>query len=381
MKAIIRTVIIAICMAFVPAKDYAQQSVMKGMLGNILSDTLIIKVVGDDFMSYSRTDTVAMNKGEFTYRLQGNKLRVIRMDPLPCKEQPNPRGIIDMVMLPGEEFQINGTTEDYHVSGGKFYQQLEEAISHLRPSNKAIRDMEQELEQKERQGADHDAIMVESKVRSEQLALNRETAALDFMRQHPSYDASAFLMMNTFTKLDEAISLLSDKVKQGIMEPFITSFIKMNERMKARAEAMKTMGVGKPAPDFTLTDINGNPLTLSSLRGKYVVLDFWGSWCGWCIKGFPDMKKYYDKYKSKMEILGIACNDTEAKWKAAVEKHQLPWVLVLNPMEAVEGNVAVMYAVSAFPTKIIISPEGIILKNFQGEDPAFYTYLDELFGK
>ena len=50
------------------------------------------------------------------------------------------------------------------------------------------------------------------------------------------------------------------------------------------------------APDFTLNDINGKPLALSSLRGKYVVIDFWGSWCGWCIKGIPKMKEYYAKY-------------------------------------------------------------------------------------
>ena len=58
------------------------------------------------------------------------------------------------------------------------------------------------------------------------------------------------------------------------------------------------------APDFELPDLQGNPLKLSSLRGKYVVLDFWGSWCIWCIRGIPGMKEAYSKYKDKMEILG-----------------------------------------------------------------------------
>lgn len=78
------------------------------------------------------------------------------------------------------------------------------------------------------------------------------------------------------------------------------------------------------APDFELPDLQGNPLKLSSLRGKYVVLDFWGSWCIWCIRGIPGMKEAYSKYKDKMEILGVDCQDTEEKWKAAVEEHQLP---------------------------------------------------------
>ena len=131
------------------------------------------------------------------------------------------------------------------------------------------------------------------------------------------------------------------------------------------------------APDFTLNDLNGKPLTLSSLRGKYVILDFWGSWCGWCIKGIPQMKEFYQKYAGKFEILGIDCNDPEEKWKAAVEKYELPWLHVYNP----RGNSKVLeqYEIQGFPTKIIVGPDGKIVKTIIGEDPAFYTFLDELF--
>ena len=132
------------------------------------------------------------------------------------------------------------------------------------------------------------------------------------------------------------------------------------------------------APDFTLNDLSGKPLTLSSLRGKYVILDFWGSWCGWCIKGFPQMKEYYQKYAGKFEILGIDCNDPEAKWKAAVEKYELPWLHVYCPRDS---NVLDLYEIQGFPTKIIVGPDGKIVKTIIGEDPAFYTFLDELFKK
>ena len=132
------------------------------------------------------------------------------------------------------------------------------------------------------------------------------------------------------------------------------------------------------APDFTLNDIHGKPLSLSSLRGKYVIIDFWGSWCVWCIKGFPQMKEYYDKYKGKFEILGVACNDKEAKWKAAVEKYELPWLHVFNP-----GGTTLLedYGIQGFPTKIIVGPDGKIVKTIVGEDPVFYTLLDQLFGQ
>ena len=130
-------------------------------------------------------------------------------------------------------------------------------------------------------------------------------------------------------------------------------------------------------PDIKiLKDINGNDLSLSDLRGKYVILDFWGSWCGWCIKGFPDMKKYYEKYSDKFEILGIDCNDTEDKWKDAVAKHELPWKHVYNPRTS---TVTKQYAITGYPTKIVVGPDGKIVRTIVGEDPKFYEYLDGLF--
>jgi thiol-disulfide isomerase/thioredoxin len=131
------------------------------------------------------------------------------------------------------------------------------------------------------------------------------------------------------------------------------------------------------APTFTLNDINGKPLELISLRGKYVVLDFWGSWCGWCIKGMPEMKNYYEKYQGKFESLGVDCGDTEEKWREAVKNLGLPWLHVYNPRDS---KVLESYGIQGFPTKIVVGPDGKIVKTIVGEDPAFYTLLDELFG-
>ena len=199
---------------------------------------------------------------------------------------------------------------------------------------------------------------------------------IDYIRQHPDEDVSVYLLGNTGERLDEALALIGDKAKNGALSGFYEYMDTWVKEAKAREEAQARIKEGAEAPDFTLNDLNGQPLSLSSLRGKYVVLDFWGSWCGWCIKGIPDMKKYYEKYKGKLEILGIDCRDTEEKWKAAVEKHELPWLHVRN---AGAPDVSVLYAIQGYPTKIVIDPEGKIAKIVVGEDPAFYQYLDELF--
>ncbi len=133
--------------------------------------------------------------------------------------------------------------------------------------------------------------------------------------------------------------------------------------------------VGVQAPDFSAKKVDGTTFTLSSLQGKYVVLDFWGSWCKWCIKGFPDMKTAYAKHKGKVEFVGIACRDTEEKWKAATAKYELPWISVLNPDD---NDLVKVYDVQGFPTKIVIDPKGKIAKIVLGEDPEFYTYLESI---
>ncbi|MBR1539315.1 MAG: TlpA family protein disulfide reductase, partial [Bacteroidales bacterium] len=139
--------------------------------------------------------------------------------------------------------------------------------------------------------------------------------------------------------------------------------------------AISAQGIveGAKAPDFSAKKVDGTTFTLSSLQGKYVVLDFWGSWCKWCIKGFPDMKTAYARHKGKVEFVGIACRDTEEKWKTATAKYELPWISVLNPAE---NDLVKVYQVQGFPTKIVVDPQGRIAKVILGEDPAFYTYLD-----
>ncbi len=129
------------------------------------------------------------------------------------------------------------------------------------------------------------------------------------------------------------------------------------------------------APDFTLMDIEGNSLSLSDLKGKWVVLDFWGSWCPWCIKGFPALKEAYKQYDGKVEVLGIDCGDTEEVWKEAVKKYELPWLQVYNPRGT---DLTDRYGIQGFPTKFIIDPEGRVANVTVGEDPAFFDVLATL---
>ncbi len=162
--------------------------------------------------------------------------------------------------------------------------------------------------------------------------------------------------------------------------PFASYLENKAESMKRAAEAEKKQKEMEEnhvlAPDFTLEDLQGGQFTLSSIRGKWVVIDFWGSWCGWCIKGFPALKEAYKKYDGKLEVVGVDCGDTPEAWKAAVAKFSLPWINVYNPKS--ETSVDKVYGIQGFPTKVIVDPEGRIARIVTGEDPQFYTILENL---
>lgn len=138
---------------------------------------------------------------------------------------------------------------------------------------------------------------------------------------------------------------------------------------------------GDPAPDFSLKDLEGNEVTLTYYQGDWVVLDFWGSWCRYCVAGIPDMKAAYAKYHDLgFEIIGIDCGESEEAWRAAVAKYELPWVNLYNPGPRNEG-VCSLYGVKAYPTKIVVNPEGYIYSVYLGEDPEFYTFLSQIFSE
>ncbi len=288
------------------------------------------------------------------------------------------------IAVPGEKAEINGDLASaFYFSGSKFYQEYNEADRANEAASKPINDFTKSLEDRLVKGESRDSVMKDYNAKGPALQEQAQKAMLDFIAKHPdSEGAAAFIPeLGDLDAMKKAAASLSDNVRNGRMHDYYQKAIdEVQQQADAEAEAAKKQAAGVVAPDFTLNDLNGKPLALSSLKGKYVVLDFWGTWCVWCVRGIPKMKEYYNKYKGKFEILSIDCNDTQEKWKAGVKKYELPWLHVYQPAKG-DVQTTELYAIQGFPTKILIGPDGKIIKTYVGEDPSFYTFLDKTFGK
>lgn len=133
-------------------------------------------------------------------------------------------------------------------------------------------------------------------------------------------------------------------------------------QVKKQREASAFLGSGKPAPDFTQNDINGKPVSLSDLRGKVVLIDFWASWCGPCRKENPNVVALYNKYKDAgFTVLSVSLDDNKANWVAAIEKDKLIWPYHVSDLKKWSNEVARKYQVSGIPFTVLVDREGNII--------------------
>jgi len=192
----------------------------------------------------------------------------------------------------------------------------------------------------------------------------KSPVALHALSQYAGYDINA----------DKAEPLF-------MLLPVATQKTFAAQQLKEQIDIAKKTGIGKIAMDFTQNDTAGKAVSLSSFKGKYVLIDFWASWCGPCRVENPNVVKAFEQYKDKgFTVLGVALErpDAHEKWMDAIRADKLTWTQV-SDFKYFDNEVAKQYGIRAIPQNLLLDPQGkIVAKNLRGE--ALQEKLAEIFG-
>lgn len=259
-----------------------------------------------------------------------------------------------MPAIPRETISINGDIDDYIVDGSSLYKEYNENLTATRPLLQKYwkYDFKQEC-QGEIAGKSSEEVfdLYQSKLRESYQPVTE--SVLSFIRNHADHESSLMVLdfLNNVEDIERAGDIISEQVLDGRMNPYYKASL---ERTTSGAFLLEKM-----APDFNLNDVDGKSLPLSSLRGKWVLLNFWSSTCGNAISRFPAMKEAYAKYKDQVEFLGVDCEDDEAGWKSAVKGFALPWLNVYDVFGYDDPQSPfTLYVVTALPSFYLIAPSG-----------------------
>lgn len=191
----------------------------------------------------------------------------------------------------------------------------------------------------------------------------------EWAKKHLEYELTPIYFLESHVPQDTAIkylNLLSINARES----------EYGQILEKMVSGWNNTQMGSNAPNFEHYSNLNKPFELKNLKGKYVILDFWGSWCGPCMSGMPKMKEYYEKHKDKLEFVGIACNDKKENWEKAIKDNHLNWTQLLN--DESNNDISALYGVTSYPTKFIIDKDGKIIDKYTGEEDNFYKMIDEI---
>lgn len=340
-----------------------------------------ILVVFEKSNDYIRKEiTLISGKGEVTCFIDSpTKVVLVNLDPSHNIKMQNgyiPITPSDCFIEPGETIHLtfdNAKWPEMRVDGGKINEAFNSTREQLATSKynkwQLLKKFYSDGSLSEESKKEMNASM--SKEENFQSNLTRS-----FIESHPRNYASLYFLnrnRNSYPLTD--LEVLYNKLK-----PYWENDL---ADVKEKIKSSKAIKVGAQAPDFVKKDKDGKEVRLSQFRGKYVIIDFWGTWCGPCRSSHPHLVSLYQKYHSKgVEFINIASEGradeaTINRWKSAIEADGLTWTQILNDMDK-SPDLVKLFNISGFPTKMLIDKEGKILVIQVGTGEDIHSIDDKL---
>ncbi|MFM7840148.1 MAG: redoxin domain-containing protein [Chitinophagaceae bacterium] len=363
--------IVGVCLG-VSLSGLAQQFTLEGQLQRITrqaSQVILTYSQGDGRIT--DTGKVQQNK----YRFSGTVQEPVMAQLMVIYQQPDTgrmtlaryRRDIANVFLQGGALQVISVDSfsNIQVKGSAAHQAYLNLNKLLQPNE----DRQEELSKAYQQAEEKNNPEQLKKIQEEYEQLDRERKSIyaKFVNDQPTSPVALFAVEQFAgwdIQPDETEALLS-KLPQN------TRQLPSGQELARKIASARKTSIGAEAIDFVQNDTNGVATRLSSFRGKYVLLDFWASWCGPCRAENPNLVRVYQQYKGKgLHIVGISLDQPNARdrWLQAIHNDRLEWTQ-LSDLKFWRNEVAVQYGIQAIPQNFLIDPAGkIVAKNLRGEN-------------
>ncbi|WKD86885.1 Thiol-disulfide oxidoreductase ResA [Polaribacter huanghezhanensis] len=373
----INFLLILLCLSLWNCTKKTEKAVISFKINNMNSKEVKVRLTSFGEKFSDKYKTVNLENGEFILDTLINEPKEVIIQPNEMLKKlsngelfPIPSKLVKFFIYPKDRVNVSGSMSeykvDYKVDGNLLNNQYSDYRKSILNNYELGSKLFYDVENLYSKGAKDSIIRITENNEIEVSKKNRK-APINYINKNQNIELSSFLLANEQKEvIIENYDNLSEKVKKsdfGII-------------LKKRIDNWKNLSINSTAPNFEYQTYKSGKIKLSENNGKFIVLDFWGSWCGPCIMEMPKMKEFYKNNSKKIEIIGIAARDKEANWIKAIKENNLTWKHIFNNKK--KDDLVKKYGVTGFPTKIIINPNGKIEGIYLGIKEDFYLKMEEL---